>query len=298
MQIFYGPAYTIAGNTFETTRKAGWVADALRGLENPEISLVEPVPLAARDVEAAHAAGYVESVRSGAPRTLAESQGFPWSATLFPSVCASNGGAVAAALQALADGVAGSLSSGMHHARRDYGAGFCTFNGLVLAAKAALAHGAEKVLILDLDAHCGGGTDELVRNEPRIAHLDISVNTFDRYASSRACDALWLVENGTDYLATVAEGLRRFAADDRCFDLCIYNAGVDPFEGCRLGGLPGITAEDLRCRDELVFSWFRERNVPTAFVLAGGYVGPSLTREGLIDLHLATVDAARASSRT
>jgi hypothetical protein len=42
------------------------------------------------------------------------------------------------------------------------GAGFCTFNGLALAALAALDLGAKRVLVLDLDAHCGGGTHELL----------------------------------------------------------------------------------------------------------------------------------------
>ncbi|GEM_PF-3972919 len=37
---------------------------------------------------------------------------------------------LAAVSAALEDGVAGSLSSGLHHARRDYDNGLCTFNGL------------------------------------------------------------------------------------------------------------------------------------------------------------------------
>ncbi|MDP2769724.1 MAG: amidohydrolase family protein, partial [Giesbergeria sp.] len=61
-------------------------------------------------------------------------------------VCASNGGAVAAALAAIAEGVAGSLSSGLHHAARGRGAGFCTFNGLALGVRAARAAG-EPVLM-------------------------------------------------------------------------------------------------------------------------------------------------------
>ena len=72
------------------------------------------------------------------------------------SVTASTGCVVASGLQAMTDGVAGSLSGGLHHARCDQGSGFCTFNGLALAAKAALAAGAESVVILDFDAHCGG----------------------------------------------------------------------------------------------------------------------------------------------
>src|SRR2546429_582741 len=82
------------------------------------------------------------AVETGLPRDLAESQGFVWGLGLWPMVLASNGGAVAAALAALQEGVAGSLSSGLHHARRGSGAGFCTFNGLVIAARAALAAGA------------------------------------------------------------------------------------------------------------------------------------------------------------
>jgi hypothetical protein len=75
-----------------------------------------------------------------------ESQGFSWDAGLWPMVLASNGGAVAAGLAALEHGVAGSLSSGLHHARRAKGAGFCTFNGLALAAREALAGGTRSIL--------------------------------------------------------------------------------------------------------------------------------------------------------
>lgn len=73
-------------------------------------------------------------------------------------VLATNGGVVAAAISALEHGTAGSLSSGLHHARRETGEGFCTFNGLAIAAREALSAGARSVLILDLDAHFGGGT--------------------------------------------------------------------------------------------------------------------------------------------
>jgi hypothetical protein len=37
------------------------------------------------------------------------------------------------------------------------------------------------VLILDLEAHCGGGTHELVHCDERIWQMDVSVNAFDRY---------------------------------------------------------------------------------------------------------------------
>ena len=78
------------------------------------------------------------------------------------------------------------------------------------------------------------------------------------------------------------------------FDICLYNAGMDPFEGCSIGGMQGITEQVLSDREEAVFSWCRMRAVPIAFVLAGGYVGPELDRAGLVALHLLTLQAACA----
>ncbi|MFD1812307.1 hypothetical protein [Rhodococcus gannanensis] len=92
-------------------------------------------------------------------------------------VLSSNGGVLAAARSALDEGVAGSLSSGLHHAKADRGDGFCTSNGLVVAARTLLDEGVVRsVLVLDLDAHCGGGTARLGDRDPRIWHADVSVH--------------------------------------------------------------------------------------------------------------------------
>ena len=141
MRVFYSPAYVGSGYAFDTTRKAKWIADSLAESPISGIGLLEPRPITREQVAQVHDANYVRAVETGVPRELAESQGFQWDAGLWPMVLASNGGAVAAALAALEDGVAGSLSSGLHHARRERGAGFCTFNGLVIAAREALTAG-------------------------------------------------------------------------------------------------------------------------------------------------------------
>ncbi len=44
----------------------------------------------------------------------------------------------------------------------------------------------------------------------------------------------------------------------------------------------------------MVFAWARDQRVPIAFVLAGGYLGPRLDRDGLVALHRLTVEAAAA----
>jgi acetoin utilization deacetylase AcuC-like enzyme len=294
--VFYRPEYALAAFSFETTRKARWVADSLAGAGLEGIQLTPPDLLTEPDLLTIHDPGYVTAVRTGQPRWMAETQGFRWDPGMWPMVLASNGGAVAAALAAMQTGIAGSLSSGMHHARRARGNGYCTFNGLVLAARTALAAGAKNVLIVDLDAHCGGGTNELIGSHPNVWIVDVAVNAFDRYAPV-GHNTLDVVTAARDYLPTVRSRLQALPNRAPAFDVCLYNAGMDPHEGCPIGGLAGITRGVLLERESLVFDWCRRRGLPLAFVLAGGYVGPRLTQGGLTDLHRLTLAAASQFSR-
>jgi acetoin utilization deacetylase AcuC-like enzyme len=293
VRIYYSPKYVGSAYAFDTTRKASWIADSLVRSPIPGLTLVEPEPLTLDQLAQVHDPGYIEAVRTGQPRSLAESQGFHWDPGLWPMVLASNGGAVAAGLAALQDKVAGSLSSGLHHARDVSGAGFCTFNGLVLAARQVLTAGATSVLIVDLDAHCGGGTASLIADEPRIWQIDVSVNSYDSYAAS---ERTWLdvVGDSTDYLPTIQRKLDQADRQGLCFDLCLYNAGMDPHEDCSTGGLTGLTQAILAQREQMVFAWCKKRQLPIAFVLAGGYTGPHLDEQGLVDLHRLTLSAAPA----
>lgn len=293
MKLFYSPAYTVAATSFDTTRKATWVADSLAHRPIEGVELVEPVALTVDDLSAVHSPEYVRSVRTGEPRWLAASNGIGWDADLFEAVAASNGGAAAAALAALEGGVAGSLSSGLHHARSDRGEGFCTFNGLAVAARRAQAAGATRILVLDLDAHCGGGSHELLGGDPGILGLDVAVDRFDHYRP----DPPWtldLVGDASDYLPTIE---RRLAAlDGEHVDLVLYNAGMDPFEDCHVGGLAGIDHDKLAARERLVFGRARANGWPVAFVLAGGYATSDQGRRRLVDLHRETILAAVGGS--
>jgi acetoin utilization deacetylase AcuC-like enzyme len=288
--VYYDPSYAAAGFAFPTTRKARWIADSLVARPISGIILEQPAPLTEEMLLTVHDPGYIRAVRTGEPRELAQSQELDWDAGLWPMVLASNGGAVAAALRALRDGIAGSLSSGLHHARRDRGHGYCTFNGLVLAAEAALAAGAGDVLILDLDAHCGGGTHDLISDNPHLWQVDVSTDRFDLYEPGQRT-TLDIVSSVADYLPTIANRLRD--SQTRRFGLCLYNAGMDPHEDCPEGALAGITEEHLRAREELVFDWCRAQKLPVAFVTAGGYLRPPQMDEArLVELHRLTLAAA------
>jgi acetoin utilization deacetylase AcuC-like enzyme len=294
MRIFYSPNYTLAAHSFETTRKSRWIAESLACEPIAAVALVAPEPISATALSRVHDPEYVHAVRNGSPRELAESQGFPWDPALWEMVCTSNGGAMAGAIEALrTHRVSGSLSSGLHHARRTHGGGFCTFNGLVLAASAALNAGARTVLILDLDAHCGGGTHEFIHRDERIWQMDVSVDAFDHY-EPLGNNQLEMVHDASRYLQTIERNLLWLEREAPRFDICLYNAGMDPFGGCSIGGMQGITQKILRDREVVVFSWCRMRGIPIAFVIAGGYLGPELDRAGLVALHRLTLEAACA----
>src|SRR5262249_53963459 len=160
---------------------------------------------------------YVSAIRTGEPRALAESQGLRWDQMLWNAVCASTGGAIAAARAALNEGVAGSLSSGLHHAKRAHGFGYCTFNGLALPALDALRLGAGRILILDFDAHCGGGTHALLGDEHRVVQADIAVCRYDEYVP-RWANRLEIISDASHYLRAV-EAMLAYVERTGSYDL-------------------------------------------------------------------------------
>lgn len=144
MKVFYSPQYVSAGPAFDTTRKAAWVAGSLVSDPIAGVSLTPPPrPLAfpcsrtEHFASIVHSPEYIAALKTGQPGHLAESNELGWDAELWPMVLASTCGVVAAAESARIGRNTGSLSSGMHHARRDHGAGYCTINGLAIAALAA-----------------------------------------------------------------------------------------------------------------------------------------------------------------
>lgn len=285
-KIFYSPQYCAASYSFDTTRKASWIAESL--ISNPIDGVVieEPQPLSPETVRETHTADYVNAIETGEPWSVASSQGFRWCRSLYPSVLSSNGGLVAAVRAALEDGIAGTLSSGMHHARAGYGLGFCTFNGLAIAAKEAVRLGVGDVLILDLDAHGGGGTASLISGEVRIAQLDIAVERFDL-----SPDTIDMSGKGPIEYLTVLDALLKECRPG----LCIYNAGMDVHEkDC---GPRGFDANAIAAREVTVFEWASSRNVPIAYTLAGGYSSSQLPKASLIGLHRCTIRAAEHFSR-
>jgi acetoin utilization deacetylase AcuC-like enzyme len=293
MRVFYSSAYCETDVAFDTTRKARALAQSLLDHPIAGVELSTPPPATRDDLLTAHDVGYVDAVLTGEPRSLALTNELGgWDAGLARAVLASTGGVREAALWSLQHRtVAGSLSSGLHHARRDSGYGYCTVNGLVIAARAAVAAGARRVLILDLDAHCGGGTASLIGpgsvSAAGIEQVDVSVDPFDTYTSTS--NARLVMTDGEHYLDVIESELGRID-DPGSIDLVLYNAGMDPHEHAE-GGVPGITAATLARREATVFDWCAGHRLAVAWVLAGGYT-TNMTMADLVGLHRLTIEAA------
>ena len=293
-RLFYSDDYTASEYAFDSTRKPAWVAESL--MRNPVdgFTIESPVPLTFEQLITVHDPAYVSAIQSGVPLDLAESNCFKWDPGIWKMTTTQSGGCVAAALAAMKDGVSGTLSTGCHHAYRETGKGFCTFNGLALGAKAALRDRASHVLIIDLDAHCGGGTHSLISDDERIWQIDISISNYDMHGETDR-SKVDLAGSASRYLPLVSERLADIEQAAVKFDLCLYFAGMDPHEGCAFGGCPGITDAILADRERMVFNWCRQRGIPIAFVIGGGYASKTLEQERLVALHCQTLRAAVGS---
>jgi len=291
--IAYGaPTPADTSVSADTAQKPGAVFASLKRRPIEGVDAEIATPTTANQLTAIHDESYIDALENGFPMDLAESNGIGWDPEYFEYILQTNGAIIQAVETAMRGGFAGACASGLHHAREDHGAGFCTVNGLVLGAHAAIERGAERVLIVDFDAHCGGGTASMIAGSTRIEQVDVSVYSYDSY-SSRPGAGLRITD-ADNYLDSCAAALES-VDQPSTIDLVIYNAGMDPHE--RAGGVRGITTPVIRQRERMVFEWARAIGLPVAFVLAGGYTGAAKMDE-VVDLHRITFEeAARALAR-
>ncbi len=289
---YFNDDYCGPEHSFETLKKAAVIAEKIRqssefkrlfDLRDPADSqaLLE---VAVAEIERYVKAEYLHAIRTGEPDELAESNFFPWDEGIYAMVLNSTAGILSALRDVRAGArLAVSLSSGLHHATPWHGDGYCTVNSLAIAALVASREGA-KTVILDLDGHCGGGTNSFLHEYSRdarlITHVDVSTSHFDAYSDPFPRTWSRFADRGS-YLAVLTEALEQVGRARP--DVVLYNAGIDIF-------MP-IDRQMVARREQLVAEVIGSLGVGCVAVLAGGYGDINEVADG----HLESLSVLAAS---
>jgi acetoin utilization deacetylase AcuC-like enzyme len=272
MRLFHSnddPIVLPDGHRFPAAKYAA--VEALVRREHPR--LVEGVDRArVDDLALVHAPDYLAALTAGtleggAIRRL----GFPWGPELVQRSRRSVGGTLAALDWAMAHGAAGHMAGGTHHAFADRGEGFCVFNDLAVAARVARRdYHVDRLAIVDLDVHQGNGTAALLAGDAGVFTLSLHGARNYPFVKQRSSLDVELPDACDDatYLRALDPALEAVAAHRP--ELVLFQAGVDPLVGDRLGRM-ALTEGGLRARDVRVFDLARRLRVPIVVTLGGGY---------------------------
>lgn len=294
MHVFYSDQFVLPlppGHRFPMAKyallrqrvEAAGLVDPAR-MHVPERATPEQLALA-------HDPDYVDRVVRGAltPREVRE-LGFPWSEAMVERSLRSTGATIGACRAALTSGgFAVNLAGGTHHAHRDRGLGYCVFNDAAVAARTMLAEGRiRRAAIVDCDVHQGDGTAAILADDPSVFTLSIhGARNYPFHKPPSDLDIDLPDRTGDDdYLAALSRGLDVALAREP--ELVVYLAGADPYEHDRLGRL-ALTMGGLALRDRLVLETVRDRRIPTAVVMAGGY---AKELADVVEIHFTTVKLA------
>jgi acetoin utilization deacetylase AcuC-like enzyme len=284
-RLVFSPDYVvdIGGHVFPT-RKFALAAESLRG----RVELVEPELPTRDELRLAHDEAWVEKVLA-ARMTLDDEtrMELPFSPAVSRAHQRAVGGTILACRYALETGVGLHAGGGSHHAFADHGEGFCVLNDLAVGVLQMRREGrARRAAVIDLDVHQGNGTAAIFAGDADV--FTFSMHQADLYPEVKARGSLDVeLRAGTGdaaYLALLAEHLPAVLAARP--QLAVYQAGVDAYEGDRLGGLR-LSAQGLRRRDALVRDACRAAGVPVVVTLGGGYAD---TPETTARLHAATLE--------
>jgi len=176
---------------------------------------------------------------------------------------------------------------GMHHAQKDFGNGFCMLNDIVIAIRKLQAEQHIRTAwVIDTDAHKGDGTAALTRGDDTITTLSIHMahgwpldgEKFDKAGNLNPSfidsDIDIPMARGEDhlYVARLQDGLKKLESFPQP-DLAVVVSGSDPYEKDELPSAADLklSLEQIKDRDLLVYRFLKERGIPAAFLMAGGY---------------------------
>jgi acetoin utilization deacetylase AcuC-like enzyme len=187
-------------------------------------------------------------------------------------------GTIMACENALDLGFCYHLGGGMHHAMSFRPGGFCMFNDMVTAIRLMQEKGQIKnAVIIDMDAHKGDGTAQVTCDDSSIRTFSIHMRDGWPLDKEDKSDASFIhsdmdigVTLEDDYLAMLKDGLEHFNPQE---DFAIVVHGADVYEKDELESaqLIQLSKEDVLKRDLMVYELLKDRGIPQAWVMAGGY---------------------------
>ncbi len=174
-----------------------------------------------------------------------------------------------------------------HHAGKDYAGGYCFINNASVAAHWLSSKG--RVAVLDVDYHCGNGTQDIFYERADVLTVSIHADphyeypNFIGHADERgAGQGLGFHRNfplpkGTDddsYLQTLAEALN-LIRDFKPANL-VVSAGMDIYADDPLGTIK-VTTDGIGEIGKRIASL----NLPSVIVMEGGYANEALGKNML-----------------
>ncbi len=234
-------------------------------------------------LKTSHSIKYINHIKNKTLDIQAQKKiGFPINDSVVKRSYVATGGTVLASKLALDSKLACNTAGGSHHATFDFGAGYCVFNDVAVAANYLKNKDyAKKILIVDLDVHQGNGNSEIFKNDKNV--LTFSMHCSSNYPAKKSKSDIdvELKDHMEDeeYLNILHKNLKVLNKDR--YDFVFYVAGVDIHFEDRLGKLK-ISDDGINKRDKIVIENFYSRNIPLCGVLGGGY---NKSFEKLIELH-------------
>ena len=234
-------------------------------------------------LKTSHSIKYIENIKNKTlDIKLQKKIGFPINDSVVRRSFVATGGTVLASKLAMDFKLACNTAGGSHHATYDFGAGYCVFNDVAVAANYLKNKKyAKNILIIDLDVHQGNGNSEIFKNDKDV--LTFSMHCASNYPAKKSLSDIdiELRDNMEDkeYINILKKNitvLNRYK-----FDAVFYVAGVDVHFNDRLGKLK-LTDEGVNLRDQIVIENFFSKKIPLCGVLGGGY---NKEFKKLVELH-------------
>ncbi len=206
---------------------------------------------------------------------------------LFKNILIKVSGTYQCCLTALDKNFCFFFGGGMHHAKKNYGEGFCIVNDIAIAVRKLQAKNKIKnAWIIDVDAHKGDGTAQLTQNDKTIITLSIHMAkgwplNIPKYNKNGVLNPSFIPSNidipiskGEEkkYLEKLKNGLIQLKKYPKP-DITVVVLGSDPYEKDQLNSTKDLNLSlvQMKQRDLMIYNFLKNNKIPQAYLMAGGY---------------------------